>query len=160
MAQVYLNLPVRVPPPCLCSHCALISDVPSLPTPRVCLSESCLLFSAQFRCHLLQEGVPDLSPSALAASLDSLPFGKCVCFSSSFIRLRDRQRRGPCPWTHMYDTGSAGVRLCDLGQACSLSTSFFFARLAGSPGGLEGSRVSASYTEVGKQLPVPSSHLC
>lgn len=42
MAQVYPNLPVTVPPPCLCSRCARISYLPSIPTPlSACQRPAC-----------------------------------------------------------------------------------------------------------------------
>lgn len=87
---------------CFCTCCG-----PA--TPLFCLSESFLFISAQLRCHLLQEGVPDFSLSAHPCSLPLTPglylftpllaFNKHGYSCSSFVRLRDPHRRGPCPWT-------------------------------------------------------------
>lgn len=85
---------------------AVPSDLPFLLPLRVCLSGSCLLFSAQLRCRLLQEGAPGFSSSAHPCSLFPSPFS-CTSFlhsllfskrgysSCSLTRSRGPQRRDP-----------------------------------------------------------------
>lgn len=77
MAQVFLNLPSwsRL---CAFAH-AVPSDLPFIPISLVCPSGSCLLFGAQLKCRLLQEGAPDFSPSAHPYSLSPSRLG---CTSS------------------------------------------------------------------------------
>lgn len=142
--------PTSVPLLTLCPHLVLAS----IPTPlSACQSPACSSVLSSDAASFRKESL--ISPHQHLLYLFTLPFSKCVYSYSSFIRLRDPQSRGPGPWTSMCDTGSAGAQLCDLGQTCSLSTSFFSAHLAGSPGGLEGGSVSAFALRLASNFPCP-----